>query len=102
MQKIKKDSEEFLGDIVKWLKPKSEVEALTIDGEIAEINVPIKMVFKITECPPGLKGNTVSGGTKVATIETGAQITVPMFIEEGDEILVNTEEGNYIERASKN
>jgi len=95
-------SEEFLGDIVKWLKPKSEVEVLTIDGEIAEINVPIKMVFKITECPPGLKGNTVSGGTKVATIETGAQITVPMFIEEGDEILVNTEEGNYIERASKN
>jgi elongation factor P len=94
--------EEFLGDIVKYLKPKSEVDALIIDGQIAEINVPIKMALKVTECPPGFKGNTVTGGTKVATLETGVQVSVPMFIEVGDEVLVNTEEGNYIERVSKN
>ena len=93
--------ETFVGDKAKYLKPKSDVEVLMIDDEIVDIQLPIKMVFKITECPPEFKGNTATGGTKVATIETGAQITVPMFIEVGDEIVINTEEDKYIERAQK-
>jgi len=93
--------EDFVGDKIKYLKPKSDVDVLVIDDQIVDIELPIKMVFKVTECPPGFKGNTATGGTKVATIETGTQVTVPMFIEVGDDIVINTEEETYIERAQK-
>jgi elongation factor P len=60
------------------------------------------MDLKVTECPPSVKGNTAQGGNKMATLETGAKINVPLFINEGDVIRVNTQTGEYVERAEKN
>ena len=75
--------------------------ALFLDGKPVTISVPIKMDFKITEAPPGIKGDTATGGTKTVTIETGAKIQTPLFVNEGDVIRVNTETGEYAERVSK-
>ena len=88
-------------DIKKWLKPNTEVEAIFLGDKLLTASVPIKMEFKVVEAPPGLKGDTAQGGTKVATIETGAKISVPLFINEGDVIRVNTQSGEYAERAEK-
>jgi len=93
--------EERVGEIKKWLKPNTETEAVFLGDELLTITVPIKMDFKVTEAPPGLKGDTAQGGTKVATIETGAKISVPLFINEGDIIRINTETGEYAERVEK-
>ena len=90
-----------LGDAAKWLKPQTPVTALFLDGKPVTISVPIKMDFKITEAPPGIKGDTATGGTKTVTIETGAKIQTPLFVNEGDVIRVNTETGEYAERVSK-
>lgn len=93
--------EEQTGEIKKWLKPNIEVEALFLNGILLTISVPIKMDFKIIEAPPGLRGNTAEGGAKIAAIETGAKISVPLFINEGDIIRVNTQSGEYVERVEK-
>jgi elongation factor P len=93
--------EEVVDDVKKYLKQNAEVEAVLIDKKIVEIRLPIKMEFEVIECPPSFKGNTATGGTKVATIETGAKINVPMFIEVGDIIRVNTQEDRYVERVRK-
>ena len=92
---------EEIEDIKKWLKPNTEVEAIFLDDKLITASVPIKMEFRVVETPPGLKGDTAQGGTKVATIETGAKISVPLFINEGDIIRVNTQNGEYAERAEK-
>jgi len=63
------------------------------------VKLPPKVTLEVTSAPPGVKGNTVSNVTKLATLETGAEIPVPMFVNEGDEIRVNTETGEYAERA---
>ncbi|MDO8500013.1 MAG: elongation factor P [bacterium] len=94
-------SAEIVADIKKWLKPNTETEAIFSGDTLLTLSVPIKMEFKITESPPGLKGDTASAGTKIATIETGAKISVPLFINEGDIIRVNTQSGEYVERAEK-
>lgn len=86
---------------LKFLKNNSEVEAILINDEIVDIRLPIKMDFMVKECPPSFKGNTATGGTKIATLETGTTINVPLFIEPGDIIRVNTEENNYVERVKK-
>lgn len=93
--------EEQVGEIKKWLKSNTEVEALCLNGILLTVSLPIKMDFKVIEAPPGLRGNTAEGGTKIVTIETGAKISVPLFINEGDIIRVNTESGEYVERAEK-
>lgn len=92
---------EEIWDIKKWLKPNTELEAIFLDAQLISISVPIKMGFRIIESPPGLKGDTQQGGTKLATIETGAKISVPLFINEGDIIRVNTQSGEYVERVEK-
>lgn len=96
-----KISIETLGMAAKFLKANTEVEALYFNGNIVNIAPPIKMEFKVTEAPPAVRGNTVQGGVKQVTIETGATINVPLFINEGDIIRINTETGDYVERASK-
>lgn len=93
--------EDEVGEIQKWLKPNIEVEAVFLDDKLLSINVPIKIDFRIIETPPGLRGDTAQGGTKIATIETGAKISVPLFINEGDVIRVNTQTGEYAERIEK-
>ncbi len=60
------------------------------------------MTFEVKEAPPAIKGNTASGGGKLVTLETGAQVTTPFFIEAGEMIIVNTDTGEYVERAPKN
>lgn len=93
--------EELLGDNKYYLKPNTTIDALRFDGNIINISLPIKMEFKIVEAPPNIKGNTAQGGTKIATIESGAQVSVPLFLEVGDIIRVNTQSGEYVERVSK-
>jgi len=94
-------SSEIISDAGKYTKENSEVVALKWNGEVINIEFPIKSELKVTETPPSEKGNTVSGGNKHATLETGAVITVPMFINTGDIIRVNTQTGEYTERVEK-
>ncbi len=93
--------EDLLGDTIKFLKPNTIVEALTFNDEIINISLPIKMDFEVVEAPPSIKGSTASGGVKQVAIETGAKINVPLFIEQGDIIRINTSTGEYAERVSK-
>jgi elongation factor P len=95
-------SADLLGDNTKYLKENVEIKAKVLDykGEESYIGLtlPVKMDFKIIECPPNIKGDTATGGNKVATIETGAKINVPLFIDNGETIRVNTDTGDYVER----
>lgn len=94
-------SEEVLGEECRFIKERSELDALVFDDEIIGVKVPIKMELKVTEAAPAVKGNTSSGATKDVTLETGAVIQVPQFINEGDVVSVNTETGQYSERVEK-
>ena len=94
----------------KFLKANTVVEALIFDdpkstddeGKVIGLKLPIKVDLKVTEAMPAVKGNTAQGGSKQVTLETGTTLFVPMFINEGDVIRVNTELGEYVERADKN
>ena len=90
--------EERVGDASKFLKGNTQVDVRWFEGEPIQVKIPIKMELKVTEAPPNTRGNTAQGGDKVVKLETGAAITVPMFVEEGDVIRVNTETGEYVER----
>ena len=94
-------AEQQIGDLTKFLKPNSQVEIIEFEGKIINIALPIKMDLKVVEAPPGIKGDTAQGGTKAVKLETGATINVPLFIEEGDIIRVNTQTGLYTERIEK-
>lgn len=97
--------DQVIGDQSKFLKANTLVDLKIFEYEDEEkiigITLPIKMTFEVKDAPPAIKGNTASGGGKLVTIETGAQITTPFFIEIGDKIVVNTDTGEYVER-SKN
>jgi elongation factor P len=93
-------SPEVIGDHIQFLKEGSEVEALYFDDEIIGVKLPIKIVLEVTEAPPNVKGNTAQGGDKVVTLETGATVTAPLFVEAGDKIEVNTETGEYVGRVN--
>ena len=92
---------DIVGDGGKYLKENSIVEALVFDDAIMSIITPIKVELKVTEAAPAVKGNTSSGATKEVVLETGATVQVPMFINEGDIVAVNTESGLYSERVEK-
>jgi elongation factor P len=96
---------EIPSDRVEWeknfLKPSDEVEIRFFESEVLDVALPVKMTFTITETAPAVKGDTVTSATKDATIETGFQIKVPLFIEEGEQVIVNTEDGKYDSRAKK-
>lgn len=89
---------DLLGDTTKYLKENCEVDALVYNENVIGITLPIKMSFKVVEAPPAVKGNTAQGGDKLVKIETGAMITTPLFVNEGDTIVVNTVENSYVER----
>ena len=97
--------EEIAGDRMRFVKDNSELE-LTIfindneDELVIGVKVPVKVELMVKEAPPSVKGNSVTGGTKVVTLETGATINVPLFINEGERIRINTETGDYVERAN--
>ena len=92
-------STEALGNAVDYLIEGTEITVLYFNGNPINIELPIKMKLKVVEAPPGIKGNTVSTGGKVVTLETGLKISTPLFVNEGDEIIVNTEKGEYVSRA---
>ena len=102
--------ESTVGTQGKFLKANTIVEALIFDdpkisdeaGKIIGLKLPIKVDLKVTEAMPAVKGNTAQGGSKQVTLETGTTLFVPMFINEGDVIRINTELGEYVERADKN
>ncbi len=89
---------EDLGDSEKFLKDGTDVDVLYFEGKPVSISLPIKMEFKVLSAPPGVKGNSVGNVNKLVEIETGAEISVPMFINEGDVIRINTDTGEYVER----
>lgn len=91
--------EKVLGDASRYLKEGTEVTFLNFNEQAINIELPVKIKFKVTEAPPGIKGNTVSSGGKLVTLETGIKVSAPLFVKEGDEIIVNTEKGEYVERA---
>ena len=94
-------SADILGDSVKFLKPNTILEAILFEGKIISIELPIKMEFKVVEAPPSIKGNTAQGGLKQVKLETGANMSVPLFINQDDIIRINTETGEYVERVEK-
>lgn len=94
-------SDDLIGAPAQFLKANSIVEALIFDERIIGIKLPIKMDLKVTEAAAAVKGNTAQGGTKQVTLETGATLFVPMFINEGDVLRINTQTGEYVERADK-
>lgn len=89
---------EIIGTDSKYLKDGTDVSLLYFDNRPINIELPIKMTFEVTEAPPAIKGNTADGGSKQVLIETGAQVTTPLFIKTGDKIKVNTTTGEYAER----
>lgn len=94
--------ESAIGDAAQFLKEETEVQALTADGEVLGYELPNFVELKVTEAEPGVRGNSASGGVmKGATVETGAPVQVPMHIEEGDVIKIDTRSGAYLERVSK-
>ncbi len=94
-------SEKIVGEKKKFLKEGTEVQAMMFNDEIIGIKFPIKMDLKVKTAPPSIKGNTAQGGSKVVLLETGAEISAPLFINEGDVIRINTETGQYTERVEK-
>ena len=91
---------EEIGDSARFLKDGTDVDVLYFEGRPVSISLPIKMEFKVVSAPPGVKGNSAGNINKVVEIETGAKINVPMFINEGDLIRVNTDTGEYVERVN--
>ena len=94
-----KIEEEIIKNSIPYLKTDLEIDAMIFNGNIFGINLPIKMKLKVKDAPPAVKGNTSGGATKIIMLETGLKITVPLFINESDEIIINTETGEYVERA---
>ena len=94
---------EISKDRLKWelqfLKGDEIVDITTYEGEILGINLPAKVALKITHCEPAIRGDTVNKAMKDATLETGLTVRVPLFIEEGEEVLVRTDNGEYDGRA---
>ena len=103
-------SEEVVGSGGRFLKPNSVINVLTwsepesesdaANGKQIGIRLPIKVDLKVIEAPPAVKGDTAKGGGKTITLETGATLTAPMFVSEGDVVRINTETGEYVERAN--
>ena len=90
---------ENIGEKIGFLKEGIDVDVLYFNENPVSITLPIKMDFKVISSPPGVKGNSSGNVTKQVEIETGAMITAPLFINEGDIIKINTETGEYVERA---
>lgn len=87
------------GDASKFLKENMEVEVQMYGDKALKITLPNQIILKITQTDPGVRGDTVSGGTKPATLETGAVVHVPLFVEPGTDVKVDTRTGEYLGRA---
>ncbi len=97
--------EEIVGEKMKFVKSNSEIETIIYtndddEEQVIGVKIPIKLELEVIDTPPSIKGASVTGGNKVATLETGATVNVPLFINIGEKIRVNTETGEYTERVS--
>ena len=93
-------TDEIMGTQGKFLKPNTVIKILKFGDTTIGIDMPIKVELKVIEAHPAVKGNTAQGGTKSVKLETGVEIQVPMFIKEGEIVKVNSETGEYAERAN--
>jgi elongation factor P len=91
-------SEGQLGDRVQYLKEEMEVNLIFWNDQVLEIELPTSVVLEVVETDPGVKGDTATGGSKPAIVETGAQVMVPLFISVGEKIKVDTRDGSYLGR----
>ena len=89
----------LIGEDALLLKENLEVDIMFFEGEMLGMNLPDKIALKVTHTEPAVKGNTTSSAMKDATLETGKVVKVPLFIEEGEEILVGSKDGKYVSRA---
>ena len=89
---------DFVGEAAKWLKENDMATVQIAGGEMIGVEPPMFVELEVTETDPGFKGDTVQGGNKPATLETGAVVQVPMFINTGDRIRVDSRDGRYITR----
>ncbi len=104
-----KIDENLIGPQAKFLKPNSITEVLIFnndedddaEGLMIGTKLPIKVELKVVDAPPAMKGDTATGGSKQITLETGAIINAPLFVNENDTVIVNTVTGDYVERAKK-
>ncbi|MGI6422214.1 MAG: elongation factor P [Syntrophomonadaceae bacterium] len=92
-------SKSQIGDGVKWLLENMNIYVLIFQGNIIGLELPNFVELRVTETEPGIKGDTATGATKNATLETGAVVQVPLFVEEGDVLRIDTRTGQYMERA---
>lgn len=97
-KKDKIEAEDNIGESALFLKKGMKVVGLFVDDGFLSIELPIKETYKVVSAPPGIKGNTAQGGSKVVDIDSGAKVSVPLFVKEGDAIIVNTETGEYVSR----
>ncbi len=88
-------------DILRYLKDDTEVYVTFYEGKPIGVQPPVKVTLTVTSTVPGVKGDTAQGGTKPATLETGVSINVPLFVKEGDKLIINTETGEYDSRSSE-
>ncbi len=91
-------SPKVIGDASKWMKENNNVTLVFHRDNVISVKIPAHVVFVITKSDPGIQGDRSSGATKPATLETGANIQVPLFINEGDNVKVDTRTGSYVER----
>jgi elongation factor P len=91
-------SADTIGDGVKWLLENMNIGVLFFQGNIIGVDLPNFVDMKVIETEPGVKGDTATGATKNATLETGATVQVPLFVNQGDRLRIDTRTGQYIER----
>ena len=90
--------EETVGDSLKFVKENEVVKLNSYNGNVFAVEAPLFVELEITETEPGFAGNTAQGATKPATVETGAQINVPLFVNQGDKVQIDTRTGEYLKR----
>lgn len=93
--------EDAIREKVQWLVQNASAEVLLHDEKPMTVTIPIKVDLKVVEAPPAVKGDTATGGDKKVVLESGASVTTPLFINEGDILRINTDTGEYVERVEK-
>ena len=92
-------SKEIVGDALKFVKENEICKVCSYNGKVFSVEAPLFVELEITDTEPGFKGDTATGATKPATVETGAQINVPLFVNQGDKVKIDTRTGEYLSRA---
>lgn len=90
-----------IGDDAKWMSDGMKVDVTLFKGAAIGVSLPSHVTLQITSCEPGVKGDTASGATKPATLSTGAVINVPLFVQDGEWVKIDTREGTYLERVNR-